>query len=111
MHLNVLTMASLFLSGVVAGAGVELIPRVQQIVSAFGDVINSRFFSDLSVSLEIELKGEDVKCMYDALQTVMRMDEPKGDLSPPGVLVTAFLHVYFVYGRGELTVDTPVVPG
>ncbi|PTX18270.1 hypothetical protein C8N40_10669 [Pontibacter mucosus] len=84
-----------------------------KILSNGGYIINSTFFSDLALSLTIEIQENDILKLYASIQESMTISEPGFD----NLIVNAgkewwiFINVTFRQGKGDLKIDVPNVPG
>ncbi|SFF99505.1 hypothetical protein [Pontibacter chinhatensis] len=84
-----------------------------KISSHGGYIVNSTFFSDLAISLTIEIEENDILKLYASIQESMTISESGFD----NLNVNAgnewwiFLNVTFRQGKGDLKIDVPNVPG
>ena len=84
-----------------------------KISSHDGYIINSTFFSDLALSLTIEIEEKDILKLYASLADSMKISESGFD----NINASAdkewwiYLNVTFRQGKGDLKIDVPSVPG
>jgi len=90
------------------------IDKIQDLLYSFdGYIIQHKMFSDLQMSLMIEIKEKKLVSFYDALKDRFKMN----DLDRNGVNsnseknVLVFINVAFVSGKGKLENTIPDVPG
>ena len=87
------------------------IEQIQKVVGRYGSIVGFKPFSDLSLSLEIEVDAFKIDDLFDALKTVIAMD-PFHKLHTHSTKErTVFLNITFVKATGNLLVEVPAVPG
>lgn len=78
-----------------------------------GYLLNFQPFSDLALSLTIEIEEKDIPAMFQALKSKLNLDNVK----PDHLNQTSsdewwiFLHISFIEGKGKLETIVPEVPG
>jgi len=84
-----------------------------KISSHGGDIINLKFFSDLALSLTIEIEENAIRKLYTSIQKSMTISELGFDKLnvKAGNKWWIFLNVTFRQGKGDLKIDVPNVPG
>jgi hypothetical protein len=87
------------------------IPSLQPVISSFGDIVDFKLFSDLGMTMTIEIKESCIDPLYIALTAHLNMDPVNPIHSHSSRERTLFLHISFSIGRGELKVEVPAVPG
>jgi len=76
-----------------------------------GGIINFNMFSDLALSLSIEIPENKVDGLHQALTNFLKLSgQDYTDLNSPSECLI-FLNVSFGAGRGELKIKIPEVPG
>ena len=68
-------MGNIFLTGFCNHERHEAISEIQNIVSTYGDIIDFKFFSDISLSMVIEMKEFKIDELYDGLQNKLVMNK------------------------------------
>ena len=78
-----------------------------------GCILNFQLFSDLALSLVIEIEEKYLTDLYETLSQVASISE-----SPPDGLdlhseasYWVLIHISFSRGKGELEIEVPEVPG
>ncbi|MEJ8800515.1 hypothetical protein [Pontibacter sp. H249] len=83
------------------------------ILNSGGYIINSIFFSDLALSLTIEIEEKDIFILHSKFNEFMTISalglENLNDNSDKQWWI--FLNVTFNQGKGNLKVEVPEVPG
>ena len=87
------------------------ITKIQQVVSMYGDIIDVHLFSDLSLSMTIEIEEFKVDRLYDELTREISMQKWESLNSISKKERTLYLSITFTKGKGNLKIDVPAVPG
>ncbi len=92
----------------------ELIEAIKDVISkSDGYIMNFNLFSDIALSLSIEIEEQKVAALHEALSgvvTVSELDQEK--LHPHSSKeVLLFLNVSFSSGKGDVAIEIPAVPG
>jgi ribosomal protein S8 len=87
------------------------ISEIQQIVNAYGYITDFKPFSDLSISLKIELEEFKIDLLYDALTKYMALKEFQRMDSISTTERSLYLNVTFIKGTGDVRYEIPAVPG
>lgn len=85
----------------------------QSITGSEGYIINYNMFSDLAISLRIEIKEKHLSGLHNKLQkvaTLSEFDSTRINQQSDSEWVV-FLHVGFSGGTGNLTHEKPMVDG
>ena len=90
------------------------IDEIKRIISASdGCIVNFQMYSDLALSLSIEIEESHIPDLHKALCSILKIS----DLDPESIRPESkkewlvFLTVSFRHGTGELKKDIPSVPG
>lgn len=78
-----------------------------------GFIINFNMFSDLALALSIEIEGNKIPALHEALSRVVRiskleLQELNLELNKEWII---FINISFGKGKGELKQEIPDVPG
>lgn len=87
------------------------IGKVQELVAPFGDIVDHHIFSDLAISIRIELEECHVDALHARLQVHFLTDPIQPLNSNSTKERTVYLHLHFGRGSGNLRTETPDVPG
>lgn len=87
------------------------INKFQSIVSKYGDIVDIKLFSDISLSMMIEIEELKVDKLYDELIINMRIDKFEYLNSVAKKVRMVFLNITFKRGTGDLKIEVPCVPG
>jgi hypothetical protein len=104
-------MDKIFWTGYSNGERHAAISSIQGVVSRYGDIVDVHLFSDVSLSLTIEIEESKMDKLYDALTHEMRIQqwEPLYSISKQERII--YLHITFAKGTGKLKIEVPAVPG
>ena len=87
------------------------ISKIQNVISKYGDLVDTTFYSDISLNLRIEMEERRVDELYKELSQNMRIDHFDFLNSTVKKERTVFLNVTFSKGTGNLKIAVPSVPG
>jgi hypothetical protein len=104
-------MKNIFWSGYSALGRYETISTVQKVVQPYGDITGFQPFSDLALTVTIELPERHTDALFAALGDVIGMDPAAPVTSVSDRERTVYLHINFACGTGNLRTETPDVPG
>jgi hypothetical protein len=87
------------------------LPAMEAAINRTAFIIDFKPYSDVGLSLVIEVAAHKADALYAELAGLLLMDahEPLGTASTQDMLV--YLHLTFAGGTGNLTHDVPAVPG
>jgi len=68
-------MVNIFLTGYCNDDRHKAINEIQNVVSKYGDIIDFKFFSDISLSMVIEIKEFKIDELYDDLRNKLGMNK------------------------------------
>lgn len=87
------------------------INKLQHVVSAYGDIVDTTFFSDISLNIKIEIEESRIDGLYDGLRTIVGIDKFEYLNSNSRKERVVFLNITFNKGTGNLKIEVPSVPG
>jgi hypothetical protein len=88
---------------------VEGIMRAQEIISRFGYILDFRHFSDLEMSLVLEIAESNMAALYIELTGIMDLKSVKGKLTGKEQERRLLINIAFTSGEGLLRTDVPAV--
>jgi prepilin-type processing-associated H-X9-DG protein len=101
---------SVFWSAIGHGERINVIQSCEKIIGEFGYILEFKQFSDLGLSLHIDVQSDKIKALYDSLKQALRLDnfdfKEINDKTS-----TVYLNISFADGHGDLKVEIPEVPG
>lgn len=87
------------------------IDKIQGVISKYGDVVDFHLFSDISLSLTIEIEEFKIDELYDELTKIIGIQKPEYLSSISKKERTVYLNITFAKGTGNLKIEVPAVPG
>ena len=104
---------SLFWAGVCLKHRIEGIQEAEQIIDSYGFITDFKQFSDLAVSISIEIEAGKVMPLYNALALTFKMAGFKdlGVAISDKTATIILFNLSFARGSGDLRVEIPSVPG
>lgn len=104
-------MGNIFLTGYSNDERHKAINEIQSLVSDYGDIIDFKFFSDIALSMVIEIKEFKIDKLYDDLCKKLGMTRFEYLNSKSEKERTIYLNITFNTGTGNLKIEVPSVPG
>lgn len=101
---------SIFWSAIGHGGRIEVIQASENIINKYGFINEFKQFSDLALSISIEVSPDKIRDLYDALKEHLRLD-PFDFKEVNENTNIVFLNISFADGHGDLRVEVPQVPG
>ena len=87
------------------------IDKIQSAVSKYGDIIEFKFFSDLSITLMIEIMESKIGKLNAELRDIIAIDKYVHNNLTSQIERTIYLNITFTKGTGNLKIEVPSVPG
>lgn len=104
-------MSNIFWTGYSAEERHAAIDKIQRVVSKYGDVVDVHLFSDISLSMTIEIEEFKIDTLYDELNSVIEIQKPANLNSVSKKERILYLNITFTKGTGNLKIEVPSVPG
>lgn len=104
-------MGNIFLKGYTNEERHSVINKTKSVISNYGDVVDFMLFSDISLTMKIEIEEFKIDRMYNELNHFLNMDDFEYLDSLSKKERTVYLHITFTKGTGNLKVAVPSVPG
>lgn len=87
------------------------ISEIEKIVDDYGYITDFKQFSDISISIKIELEELNIDKLYSSLKNYLSLNDFVGLNSKSNKERIIYLNVTFIEGKGDLRIKTPSVPG
>ena len=87
------------------------INTIQNMVSKYGDIIGFKTFSDISLTITIEIEESKVDLLYDELRDHIIIDKFDFLNSTSLSERTLYLNITFAKGTGDRRIEIPSTPG
>ena len=104
-------MENIFWTGFSDDERHSAINKIQNTISKYGDIVDFRLFSDISLSMVIEIKEFSIDKLHDELKKIIGVQEFKKLNSISTKERTIYLNISFSKGTGNLKIEVPAVPG
>jgi hypothetical protein len=104
-------MENIFWTGFSNGQRHEVICEIQNIVSRYGAIVDFKQFSDISLSLCIEIEELKIDSLRAELNQILGLDQSEAFNSESKKERTIYLNITFNKGSGNLKIEVPAVPG
>jgi len=108
---NITPMPNLFWTGYTEQERTHFLHTIQPLIAPFGDIVDFKLFSDLAITITIEIKECNINLLYKAMIAHLNMDPVTGLHLQSSKEQTLFLNISFSKGRGDLQIEVPAVPG
>ena len=93
---------------------IESIEHIKDAISSSnGYIVNFNMYSDLALSLSIEIEESSILKLHSALNNIVRISSlnPQETFKSIDKEWFVFLNISFGKGSGKLQIETPNVPG
>ncbi len=87
------------------------INKVNSLISKYGDIVDFHLFSDISLSMTIEIEEYKIDKLYDELTEIIGIQKTECLNSISKKERTIYLNLTFADGTGNLKIEVPSVPG
>ncbi len=87
------------------------IRTIQQIVDKYGDIVDFKQFSDIALTMLIEIQECEINELYQTLSKCIGMESFDLLESKRGIERKLYLNINFSKATGNLKVEIPAVPG
>lgn len=87
------------------------ISDIEKSITKYGFIIDFMMFSDISISMIIEIEEFKVNALFDELSSYMKMNEFEIISTDSKRDCIILLNVTFTKGTGDLRIEIPAVPG
>ncbi len=104
-------MSSIYWTGICGKARNQAISDISAIINHHGYLTHFQLFSDVSLSMIIEIEERNVDALYEGLTKYLRIDDFVYINSNSAKERTILFNITFTQGRGTLRIEVPAVPG
>lgn len=87
------------------------VDKIQSVVSKYGDVVDVHLFSDISLSVTIEIEEFKIDKLFNELTQIIGVQKSEYLNSISKKKRTIYLNITFTKGTSDLKIDVPSVPG
>lgn len=104
-------MENIFWTGYSNNERHSSISTIENVVSKYGDIVDFKFFSDISLTMAIEIEEFKINKLYNELANTIRLDKFENLNSVSKKERKVYLNITFTKGTGNLTIEVANVPG
>ena len=104
-------MKNIFWTGYCKTNRISAISEIEKIVTNFGYITDFKQFSDISLTIVIEVEERKINSLYLALKQFMNLNDFELINSDSTIERVILMNTTFNDGTGDLRVETPAVPG
>jgi hypothetical protein len=104
-------MNTIFWTGYCNNERIIAISEIERIINNYGYITDFKQFSDISISIKIELEELNIDKLFNALKDYMSINDFEKINSTSNRERLIFLNVTFVKGTGDLRIEIPAIPG
>ena len=104
-------MKNLFWTGYCNNERIIAINEIEKIVNTSGFITDFKQFSDISLSIKIELEESNIDKLYQDLKSYMSLKDFDNLNSTSKRERSVFLNITFTKSKGDLRNEIPNVPG
>jgi hypothetical protein len=104
-------MENIFWSGFTNKERHAAIDEINRVISRHGDVVDIHLFSDISMSMTIEIEELKIDRLYEALSQPIGLEKFNPLNSNSKRERKIYLNITFTKGTGDLKIEVPSVPG
>jgi hypothetical protein len=105
------TMKRFYWTGISNDERIKAIDEITCIIDKYGIILNSNRFSDISLSLVIEIEELKVIDLYDSLKPIMSIEGMDNNFTDSKIECMVLFSITFLKGTGDLKIKVPNVPG
>ncbi len=85
------------------------IPKIESIIQHYGTLLDFNLFSDISLSMLVEVPGDKVAIAISELSSILLFQEEPNAFEEENYYL--YLNVSFAAGKGDIKHSIPEVPG
>lgn len=89
----------------------QAMAEITAIVDRFAIILNFQRFSDVSLSLLLEVEECKVTVFYETLQSVLMLEGLVEEMTDSTRDCMIFMNITFALGTGNLQIEVPDIPG
>ncbi len=104
-------MKRIYWKGICNKNRIEGISSIEEVISEYGFLLDIKLFSDLSISMIIEIEERNIYSLYQNLSEMIDMSDFVDFASSSTRERVILFNVTFVKGSGDLRVEVPASPG
>jgi hypothetical protein len=100
-----------YLSGISNDDRIKAMSEITEIVDRYATILNFQRFSDVSLSMVLEIEEFQIKDLQANLKKIMSIDDLVSNPSDSKTDCLVLLNITFTKGTGDLEIEVPNIPG
>jgi len=104
-------MNSIFWTAYSNNERIAAIIEIEKVIGSFGFITDFKQFSDISISVKIEIEECKILELFKNLEHIIDIDKIEQQFSISNRERVIFLNITFTHATGDLRIETPAVPG
>ena len=104
-------MDTIFWTGYCNNERFAAIGEIEKVINSYGYITDFKEFSDVSLSIKIELEELNIDKLFTDLKKTIILDDFEGVNSISNRERIIFLNITFARSTGDLRIEVPAVPG
>ena len=104
-------MKPIFWTGFSNHNRIQAISSIEQVIGTYGYITDYKQFSDISISILIELEEQKIEGLHKALLEKISLDDCEIPLTSSNIERMLYLNITFSQATGNIRVEVPAVPG
>lgn len=104
-------MKSIFWTAYSNNERIAAIIEIERVISSFGFITDFKQFSDISISLKIEIEECKIFELFKTLENIIAIDKCDEQFSTSNRERIIYINITFTKATGNLIIEIPAVPG
>jgi hypothetical protein len=104
-------MHTIFWTGFSNKTRIAAMGEIETVIRKYGFITDSKLFSDVSVSLKIEVNERRIDELHNALNELLTLNDIDKLNSLSDAERVIFLNITFLKATGYLRIEAPAIPG
>ena len=85
----------------------QALPEIEKIIGSFGYILDFKEFSDISISMIVEVEQQKIAAFYESLQTYLKLNHVDFPTTASTDDCVVLLHISFTSGSGTVRKEVP----
>jgi hypothetical protein len=90
---------------------VKALPEITRILDQYAIILNFQLFSDVSMSLVLELEGCNLSPLFLGLSNIMSVELGETVFTHSKADHILLMNITFTKGTGNMEIEVPAIPG
>jgi len=103
-------MRKIFWKGISHDDRIKAVSDITAAINNYGAIISFQKFSDIALSLVIEIEERKINRLYTDLKKIMIIEGIENDFNDSPTECIILLEITFTRGTGDLVIEVPDIP-